>query len=109
MAWSWVPSRLFASVQHSRLSAPEGFKIAAVSVDENAEDIHAFGRELQLSFDLLHDRSGRVQQLYQAPYLPESFLLDRQGVIVKRISGEYDWNSPANRALIRRLLAEPVR
>ena len=32
--------------------------------------------------------------------------IDRHGVIVKRVIGAHDWNSPANRALVERLLAE---
>jgi len=88
--------------------APQGFAIAAVSIDEGGpDDVRKFGRELGLSFDLLQDRSQRVQQEYQTTGVPESFLLDRQGVIVKRIIGAHDWNSPANRALVERLLAEP--
>ena len=55
-------------------------------------------------FDLLQDRSTRIQQIYQTTGVPESFLLDRHGVIVKRIIGAHDWNSPANRALVERLL-----
>ena len=87
--------------------APRGFAIAAVSVDEGPpEDVRAFGRELALSFDLLQDRSTRIQQLYQTTGVPESFLLDRHGVIVKRVIGAHDWNSPANRALVERLLDE---
>jgi cytochrome c biogenesis protein CcmG, thiol:disulfide interchange protein DsbE len=85
--------------------APRGFAVAAVSIDEgDPDDVRAFGRELHLSFDLLQDRSGRVQQSYQTTGVPESFLLDRHGVIVKRIIGAHDWNSPANRALVERLL-----
>jgi cytochrome c biogenesis protein CcmG/thiol:disulfide interchange protein DsbE len=88
--------------------APRGFAIAAVSVDEGPpEDVRKFGQELELSFDLLQDRTTRVQQLYQTTGVPESFLLDRQGVIVKRVIGAQDWNSPANRALVERLLDEP--
>ena len=88
--------------------APRGFAIAAVSIDEGRpEDVRAFGRELGLSFDLLQDRSTGVQQLYQTTGVPESFLLDRHGVIVKRVIGAHDWNSPANRALVERLLDEP--
>jgi cytochrome c biogenesis protein CcmG/thiol:disulfide interchange protein DsbE len=87
--------------------APQGFAIAAVSIDEgDPEDVRRFGRELELSFDLLQDRSQRIQQSYQTTGVPESFLLDREGVIVKRIIGAHDWNSPANRALVGRLLAE---
>ena len=88
--------------------APQGFAIAAVSIDEGGPDeVRQFGSELGLSFDLLQDRSGHVQQLYQTTGVPESFLLDRHGVIVKRIISAHDWNSEANRALIRRLLDEP--
>ena len=90
--------------------APQGFKIAAVSIDEGSpEDVRGFGRELGLSFDLLQDRSTKVQQIYQTTGVPESFLLNRDGVIVKRVIGAQDWDSPVNRGLIERLLKEPGR
>jgi cytochrome c biogenesis protein CcmG, thiol:disulfide interchange protein DsbE len=89
--------------------APRGFRIAAVSIDEgNPEDVQAFGRELGLSFDILQDRSTKVQQIYQTTGVPESFLLNREGVIVKRVIGAQDWGSAVNRALIERLLDEPT-
>jgi thiol-disulfide isomerase/thioredoxin len=88
--------------------APNGFRIAAVSIDEgDPDDVRAFGRELGLSFDLLQDRSTKVQQIYQTTGVPESFLLNRDGIVVKRLIGAHDWNSPVNRALIERLLDEP--
>jgi len=88
----------------------EGFKIAAVSIDEGPpDDVRAFGQELGLSFDLLQDRSTRIQQIYQTTGVPESFLLNREGLIVKRVIGAHDWNSPVNRALIDRLLDEGRR
>jgi peroxiredoxin len=82
-----------------------GFEIAAVSIDEGSvEDVKAFQREFGLTFDILHDRSGRVQQVYQTTGVPESFLLDRKGVIVKRLIGDHNWASEANIAQIERLL-----
>ena len=88
--------------------APRGFAIAAVSVDEGSPDeVRSFGRELGLSFDLLHDKSGAIQRTYQTTGVPESFLLNREGVIVKRVIGAHDWNSVSNRALVERLLDEP--
>ena len=88
--------------------APRGFRIAAVSIDEGSpEDVQAFARELELSFDILQDRSTKVQQMYQTTGVPESFLLNREGVIVKRVIGAHDWSSAVNRALIERLLDEP--
>jgi len=87
--------------------APNGFRIAAISIDEGPpDDVRAFGQSLGLTFDLLHDRSTRIQQLYQTTGVPESFLVNRDGVIVKRVIGAHDWSSPVNRALIERLLDE---
>jgi peroxiredoxin len=90
--------------------APRGFKIAAVSIDEGSpEDVRAFGQQYELSFDLLQDRSTMVQQIYQTTGVPESFLINKDGVIVKRIIGAHDWSSPVNRALVERLLDETGR
>jgi peroxiredoxin len=104
-----VPSRQeMPSMQkaYARLK-DEGFAIAAVSIDEGGpEDVLAFTREFGLTFDILHDRSGRISTLYQTTGVPESFLLDKDGVIIKRVIGAHDWSSPANIALIERLLGK---
>jgi peroxiredoxin len=87
--------------------APRGFKIAAISIDEGSpQDVSAFVQDLGLTFDVLQDRSTAIQQTYQTTGVPESFLINRQGVIVKRIIGAHDWASPVNRALVERLLNE---
>lgn len=90
--------------------APRGFKIAAVSIDEGSpDDVRAFGQELGLSFDLLQDRSTAVQQIFHTTGVPETFLINKDGIIVKRIIGPHDWSSPVNRALVERLLDETGR
>lgn len=82
-----------------------GFAIAAISIDEGSpEPVTRFAQELGLTFDILHDRSGRIQQVFQTAGVPESFLLDADGIIVKRVIGAHDWSSPANIALIQRSL-----
>jgi len=94
--------RLYDSVGH------RGFKIAAISIDEGSpEEVVAFARELGLTFDILHDRQGTVSQRYQTTGVPESFLLDRRGILVKRVIGAHDWSSPANRGTVERLLEQP--
>lgn len=88
--------------------AGRGFRIAAVSIDEGSpEDVVAFAQKLGLTFDILHDRSGTIERLYQTTGVPESFLLDRRGILVKRVIGAHDWSSAANRSTVERLLAQP--
>lgn len=84
---------------------PHGFRIAAVSIDEGSiEDVKAFRDDYRLSFDILHDKSGRIEQVYQTTGVPESFLIDQDGLIVRKIIGEHPWNSPANQRIIAQLL-----
>ena len=91
------------------------FRIAAVSVDGDAfhpegsqppSGIMAFANELGLTFDILHDPSGAIRQAYDIFGVPESYLIDRNGVIVKRVIGAANWEDPVNEMLIRRLLSE---
>ena len=84
---------------------PKGFRIAAVSVDEgDLKDVLAYTDGMGLTFDILHDGDGSVQKAYQTIMFPESFLVDRNGVIVKKAIGEHPWASEANRRLIAQLL-----
>lgn len=84
---------------------PRGFKVVAVSIDDaGAEgDIRDFAREYGLTFDIAHDPTGHIQRTYQLIGVPESFLIDRDGVIRKK-AFESDWYSPRNRALVLELL-----
>ena len=84
---------------------PRGFRIAAVSVDQgDLDDVLAFTRDLGLTFDILHDSDGSVQQAFQTVMFPESFLIDRDGVIVRKVIGEYPWSSQASRRVVAQLL-----
>ncbi|HJS48225.1 MAG TPA: TlpA disulfide reductase family protein [Gemmatimonadales bacterium] len=84
-----------------------GFRVAAVSIDQSdSTAVRAFVAEFGLTFDILHDRSGAIQRTYQTTGVPESFLLDRGGRIVRRVIGAHDWSSAINRDLVERLLAD---
>lgn len=85
--------------------APRGFRILAVSIDKgDGAPVKAFAQGLGITFDILQDQGGSIQQVYQTTGVPESFLLDRDGTIVKRVIGAHDWASGANRKLIERYL-----
>lgn len=88
--------------------APQGLKIVAVSVDDPGTEraIREFAREYGLSFEILHDESGRIQRTYQTTGVPETFVIGRDGVIRKKAIAAVNWASEANRALVAQLLAE---
>ncbi|MGH7457457.1 MAG: peroxiredoxin family protein [Longimicrobiaceae bacterium] len=100
---------------HERLG-PDGLRIVAVSIDaargsvdsagRSGGDVRAFVEEYGLTFDIWHDPSGEIQRIYRTTGIPESFVIDREGVIVKKVIGATEWDSEANVEMIRRLLEE---
>jgi len=85
---------------------PQGLEVVAISIDQLTPDaVRQWAEERGLSFTVLHDRTGRIQQVYQTTGMPESFVVDREGVIVKKVIGATEWDHPAQKALFRRLLA----
>jgi len=88
---------------------PKGFKIAAVSIDDgDPKNVLAFAKELNLTFDILHDGDHSIERLYQTTGYPESFLLDKDGTIVKKAIGAHPWSSDANRRIVAQLLGVPI-
>lgn len=91
-----------------QLYKDRGFRIAAVSVDEGSDEaVLAFGKQLGLTFDLLHDQSGLMQQTYQTLGVPQSWLLDADGRIVYVGIGGEMWDSDEHKARIDKLLGSP--
>ncbi len=89
---------------HRKLAGID-FRLVAVSVDEeDSTVVDKFVKDLGLTFEILHDRDGSIRRIYQTTGVPESFVIDRDGVIVKKVIGAADWDAPVNENLIRRLL-----
>ena len=86
----------------------KGLKIVAVSVDDPGTEplIRDFVKQYGLTFQILHDPKADISVSYQTTGYPETVIIGRDGLIRKRLMGATDWNSPENRALVERLLAE---
>jgi len=81
------------------------FRVVAISVDKDKPDVVLkFAKDLGLNFDILQDPSGTVQKTLQTTGVPESFVVDRQGIIIKKVIGAEQWDAPVNETLVRRLL-----
>ncbi|NNL43411.1 MAG: TlpA family protein disulfide reductase [Desulfobacterales bacterium] len=70
----------------------EGFVLLAVSVDETGTDAVApFMKKHKLGFPVLLDTVGDIKSLYQVTGIPESFIIDKNGIIIEKIIGPRDW------------------
>jgi peroxiredoxin len=81
------------------------FEILAISTDQQGVAVtRPFRNQMKLTFPILHDSDYRVGLAYGARTLPMSFLVDRRGVIIHRIFGARDWESPEAKEIIRAAL-----
>jgi peroxiredoxin len=89
---------------HSR-----GLEILAVSLDAlGAQVVVPFIRSHRLSFPTLLDTKNSVQRLYLTTGVPESFIVDKRGILVDKVVGPRDWAHPQLLAQFERLLAMPA-
>jgi len=85
----------------------QGFTVLAVSIDAgpgHRDKVIEFAEEYELDFPILLDPEGRIGGIFQTVGVPETFVLDREGRIVKRLIGATNWDSKGNQALIEELL-----
>lgn len=83
----------------------QGFVVVGISNDEGSKKrVDTFTKLLDLSFPVLLDPEGEVNDLYKVSNMPTSFLIDRNGKIISRIVGSDDWLSPEAIQLVENLL-----
>lgn len=95
--------------------AGKDFEILAVSVDWSiggavpARLVRSFADQVGVTFPILYsapEDENSIQRIYRTTGVPESFVIGKDGVIYRRISGSTSWDSPQYREQILRLLAE---
>jgi len=107
--WCWPCRREMPSFEAlHREMAGQGLRIVAVSIDEarDAGEIRDFMEEFDITFTVLHDPRKRIADAFQPTGVPETYLIDADGVIRRRWIGRIDGHSEGVRAPIREALRE---
>jgi len=84
----------------------KGLAIVAASVDKDRSKLDSFVREYNIPFEVLHDADGAISRQYGVFRYPETFLIDRQGVIRFHLIGAVEWTDKTVLKAINTLLAE---
>ena len=70
----------------------QNFEILAVSIDEpGLKAVAPFMKKSNLTFPALIDSEGAIKAVYGITGIPESFIIDKQGNLIKKIIGPVDW------------------
>jgi thiol-disulfide isomerase/thioredoxin len=76
----------------SRLSAsgPQDLVVLAVNCAETDREVSSFLRAQKLSLNLVMDQDGRISRLYGIYAIPQTFMIDREGIIRSVRVGAYN-------------------
>jgi len=88
-----------------RISA-HGGTILGISIDEDQNAYEEFLRMYQVDFPTFRDPSRQISLNYGTIMIPETYVIDRNGRIDRKIVGPQDWTSPAMLAYIDSVLNE---
>jgi AhpC/TSA family len=86
----------------------KGLEVRLVDFRENPELVRKTAQERGYTAPVLLDESGDVTgRLYGVWGPPTVYFIDRRGRLIGRAVGPRGWESPAARAFIEALLAQP--
>ena len=87
----------------------EDFEILAVSIDAPGLKVVApFMKKYNLTFPALIDSEGAVKTVYGITGVPESFIIDQQGILIKKIVGPVNWATPNIFRFFSELIGKPM-
>ncbi|HEX9022099.1 MAG TPA: TlpA disulfide reductase family protein [Nitrospirota bacterium] len=79
--------------------------LLAVSVDEDgADSVAPFMLRNKLSMPVLFDPGGAIAKFYGTYKLPETYIVDQQGVVRYKAIGPKDWTDPRNIKILQDML-----
>ena len=81
-------------VTMSQKLKPKGVTVLGVSVDADADAYHRFLKDHGVSFMTVRDADQKSNDLYGTFKFPETYIIDRNGVVRRKFIGPVDWNSP---------------
>lgn len=81
----------------------KGLEILAISTDSSINLVHEYAKKNHFDFTILFDEGRKVTKQYKVFSMPTTFLVDRNGIIVEKFLGEYDWASPDIKKKIEKL------
>lgn len=106
---TWCPSCKVEMPALQKLYAryqDQGFQVLAVNIQESADKVAEYFRAKGLSYIPLLDPRGKLARGLGVWSVPSTFILDRRGVVLGKVMGARQWDSPEGHKLLELLLAD---
>jgi peroxiredoxin len=106
---SWCPPCLEETQSLNRLQediSQRGGVVLGISVDEDAAAYQKFLQDNHVVFPTYRDGTKKSAADYGTSMFPETYLIDRNGRLARKIVGPQDWQSPEIMSSIDVLLSQ---
>ncbi len=94
---TWCPPCIEETPSLVRMTSrlkDKGVVVLAVSIDADDSAYHKFLKQYGVNMVTVRDEAQKAARLYGTFGWPETYVIDRQGVIRRKFIGAVDWNSP---------------
>ncbi|MGO9863922.1 MAG: peroxiredoxin family protein [Terriglobales bacterium] len=94
---TWCPPCIEETPSLVRMQArlkDKGVVVVAVSIDEDETAYHKFLKDYGVNMVTVRDAARKASSLYGTFGWPETYVIDRSGVIRRKFIGPVDWTSP---------------
>jgi len=94
---TWCPpciEEMPSLVQMQQRMKAKGVTVLAVSVDADEKQYRRFLREHNVNLLSVRDADQKSNELYGTFKFPETYVIDRNGVVRRKFIGAVDWTEP---------------
>jgi len=80
------------------------FKMLAILNNDDPALANSFAEKLGLTMPILDDQDNTVGVQYGLTGIPETFIINKNGIIVKKFLGPAQWNAPRFTQMLKRFI-----
>jgi cytochrome c biogenesis protein CcmG, thiol:disulfide interchange protein DsbE len=77
--------------------------IVAVSMDQDPDVYHRFLTDHHVDILTFRDEDQRINALYGTVQIPETYIIDKQGILRRKFIGAQNWTSPEITNYLRKM------
>jgi peroxiredoxin len=81
----------------------KGIAVVGISIDVDENAYHRFLREHGINFLTVRDPQQKIAGMYGTSGWPESYVIDREGIVRRKVVGPIDWSNPEVLQFLSRL------
>jgi len=91
----------------NKAMAGQPFQMLAIVFNDDLDMANSFARRLGASFPVLANPGPELTEAYMITGVPETFLIDADGILRHKFIGPYEWDTPEMRNLVQELFSNP--